>query len=286
MADIDLREQINKFLARDDLKYNSLRAYRVDLRYFHEFFVGERHEFQTLSKAHLLEWLRDMPARVSQRRASNIRCFLMWLAERTDLELLPEWFMPWRFSGVTPQKLDKPPVDLHTSDLDKIWGSEIDLSQKALISVILDTGCTLEEVAQLKWSGIDFGKISNVVIGDAGEQRINTLSERTTRYLREMQSVGEYIFQKKRSVEPLGADMMSMILRRSLQKIFLEREITPTSLQEIARRQIRETHGILYARDSIGKKNSYSLIRPDNEVYNSIDYKGYLKGIHQKAFSY
>lgn len=287
----ELNELIEKFIEYKNLKPNSKRAYITDLKLFNEFYIANKINIETLKKSHIIDWLTTLyNQRAMQRRAVNIRQFLLWLNETQETKLLGEWKSSWHFTPVTPVN-SKTPTPITENIIQAIKENyNIHNSLKALIFCILDTGALLEELSQLTWADINLGKLPHLVINSNNKQRIIPITEYTKSLLQEIQSNNdgqdsEAVFIKHDIYEPMNGDYMSSSLRYILHKYFDE-EVNVVNLQEYAKLKIRDEQGLEYALNIIGKENPVNLVNASylkNEELTS-DKKKYLRELHKKAF--
>lgn len=295
----ELNILIKEFLESKPFKPNSIRAYKSDLNFFVQFLVSESLHLEEVTREKLLRWLKTYPARVSNRRGINIRRFLLWCVDSKNFKIDPNINLPWQFTDPHPQKPDKPADMSGQEVLELLKSRRLDTLKRTILSLILQTGASLEELSALKWKNVSLGKLSYVTLGEYGRERIISLNEDTASLLNELQDdlinnsvkalngetekqlepQEDYVFLQKRSSEVISAAYMAIIVRRATNKI-LGREISPTELQELSKKRIFENNTARVALNILGKKKMSSLIKPE---IAEIDIEK-LRRVHQQAF--
>ncbi|MDX1918758.1 MAG: tyrosine-type recombinase/integrase [Candidatus Caenarcaniphilales bacterium] len=282
---IPLSDQITEnlielFLEDRQLKPNSQRAYRTDLRLFREFCLQNAElKFDGVEK-----WLNGLGARAASRRLTNIRQFLLWLEEKGSFDLDPLWHLPPRKPEYRAQRPEKPAL-FTAEELSKLLQPiGISLGKSALLALIFDTGATLEELAALRWDNFNLRQKGFLEIGEGNSKRLVYLSKKTIELLKNLRKEkgaadDEAVFRQEREEGAINAGYMALYLRRILKKL-LGRELPPTELIEYARRKLIEREGVDEARQILGKKRLYSLFKDQNPPDSSR-----LRQIHNAVFA-
>ncbi|MDX1919183.1 MAG: tyrosine-type recombinase/integrase [Candidatus Caenarcaniphilales bacterium] len=283
----EINSLIDEFILSKPLKANSIRAYKSDLNFFVQYVVSERLHLESVTREKLLRWLKNYPARVSNRRGINIRRFLLWYAESKNFKIDPNLNLPWQFTDPQPQKPDKP-AELSENEILQLLNSrKLDTVKRCILSLLLETGAALEELSALKWKNVRLGKLSYVTLGEYGKERIVALEEHSASLLKELQAElkdlqekPEQVFVQKRSAEVISAAYMAIIIRRATNRI-LGREISPTELQELSKKKIFENNNAKVALEILGKKKMSTFIRPETK---EVDIEN-LRRVHERAFA-
>jgi hypothetical protein len=96
----------------------------------------------------------------------------------------------------------------------------------------------------------------------------------------EVNSIDSLVFIQKNAKESISAAYMAVMIRRATLKI-LEREISPTQLQDYCKKKILESKSPQEASEILGRKN-LSTITKSNNIEFDIER---LRQIHRKVFA-
>jgi len=280
-----LRSYAEDFVDSGSFKANSQSAYRTDLRSLLKFLSTQfSAEFSTedITRQMIFNWLqREYTHRAASRRAVNIRQFMLWLAESKAYPIDPDWRLSWKLNEVIPLKAELPPA-LSSQQLYELFQHHsLNLSQKLVISLIMDTASTLEEICQLRASDISVGNLPYVTLGELQGRRLAPISRHTKKLLKKLlpedqRDSDNYLLAETGS----SASSLSVLLRRKISKI-LNQDLSITDLQQYALRKMRQNKGLGYTMKISGKKRVYSLVKlPKQELDMNR-----LKLLHQRAFS-
>ncbi|MDJ0625828.1 MAG: hypothetical protein QNJ31_05615 [Candidatus Caenarcaniphilales bacterium] len=283
----ELNQLFDEFLDSKNLKPNSLRAYETDLDYFAQFYAAEKFEFSELKREQLLTWLKQFPVRAANRRGTNIRKFLLWLEEYKGFDIDREFHLPWQFHDPAPVKPDLP-IDLEDNEFYSLFSDQsLSLTKRAILGLLLTTGASLEELSCLQWQNLNLSKLSFVSIGNYGRERVIPLEKEVASILKALKksfipkpAAEDSVFMHERSFETISGSYMAMIVRRVTKKI-LGKEISPTELQEYAKKRILSKNNLNVALEILGKKKAVSIVRVDE---NNVDIEE-LRRIHTEVFS-
>lgn len=283
---------IEVFIKSKNLKFNSKRAYNTDLKLFSEYYIANKINLETLKKSNIIDWLTPVyNQRAVQRRAVNIRQFILWLNETQDIKILGEWKSSWHFTPANVSK-SKTPDSVTEEIVNNIQANNsIQVNLKALIFCILDTGALLEELSKLTWGDINLGKLPHLIINSNNKQRIIPIKQYTKSLLQEIKSQNdgqdsEAVFIKHDIFEPMSADFMSSSLRYILHKHFSE-DINVINLQEYAKFKLRDEQGLEYTLNIIGKENPVNLVSANYLKNKELtpEKKKYFRDLHKRAFA-
>ncbi len=282
----ELNDLVKEFLEFHNLKFNSQRAYKTDLKFFIEFIVSEKTELENLKRKDLLNWLKNYNSRVSNRRGVNIRKFLLWLKKEKQILIPEEFSLPWQFTDPQPVKPDQT-ADLTEDEINSLFTNRyLSLNKKAILILLLNTAAPIENLATLTWQDICLDKLSYLKLGSDGNERIISLEKPIVNLLKELkeknnQASHEFVFCQENTAEPINAPYLAILIKRSLQKA-LNKNISATQLQELAQKRLTEKYKLPIALNILGLKKAHSILTssPDSQI-DLVK----LKNIHQSAFA-
>lgn len=231
---------------------HTIDAYRFDLQNFAEFLQVSlsrepSKDLRTVARRDLEryhEWLKLAGQKTNTRRRKlmTVRKLMNYLTNRKKLDLDIAKRLP------APEKLERVP---ETLDLGKFrtevaslnTGSAISRRNAALLSLLMDTGCTVSEAAALRWSQLDLknGKIH--FMGKAErELRLSNETLASLAQLREASATDELCFigfnrhgpmrvgKKALGITPRGIEMLVKSLALGLGHA----KVTPRTLRHSA----------------------------------------------------
>ncbi len=282
----ELNDLIDEFLQWKPLKPNSKRAYKTDLFYFAQFFAAEKFVLKELNKDKLLTWLKIYPDRAANRRGTNIRKFLLWLADEKQFEISPEFRLPWQFKDPTPKNPDRA-VELSEEEFNHlIRASELNTQRKVLLGLVLTTGANLEELAVIRWKDLNLGRLPHLAIGESGKARVISLEEEVAELLRNLKKQNlvkddeEFVFLTEQDGEPISSSYLAILVKRSTEKL-LGKRLSPTQLHEYAKKRLLQRFSqVEIVMEMLGRKKAVSLFRVDESKIELAE----LKRIHSLAF--
>jgi site-specific recombinase XerD len=276
----EYQELVESFLQQNAFKPNTQRAYRRDLQAFGEFLVSEELDYELVSRSQVEAWLQQYPNRLAQRRATNIRRFLLWLGQSAD----SQWQVPWYFQAYERDEQSLQEQGYLSSEQEErlLASSKLSLSRRALLGIILSTGASLEELSRLHWSELELGKLPHITIGEQGSYRVVPLDSDVAKLLRELREQRwreEHVFLQERQGKPMAPEQMSVLVRRATEKV-LGQAWSPRDLQLSSRRQLAKEHGFRGAVQRLGRKRASALVEDFREPP---DWQR-LRHLHEAAF--
>jgi site-specific recombinase XerD len=147
---------------------HTVASYRFDLQNFDRFLHSQKSgvgiaNVRTLTRKDLErfgDWLKldGQKTNTRRRKLMTVRKFMQYLAGRKKLDLDVGRKLP------APEKVERVPFTLdanalRTAVLSLPGDSHLRLRNSVLLLVLLETGASVSEVAQLRWSMIDFEKL-------------------------------------------------------------------------------------------------------------------------------
>jgi integrase/recombinase XerD len=302
-----LKKLVAEFIKSKDLKANSIKAYQSDLTFFVNYTIAHKLHLSSLNRGSLLEWLKQgfAPRRIANRRGVNIRLFLIWCAKTKSIKIDPDFFLPWQFTDPKPINTNRS-ADLTEEECEELLNTKkLNCQKKTLLCLLLESGASLEELATLNWTQISMQKPSYLKFGEYGKERIIPLGSKASKLLLdlkkendflieqcrpeldqdgqnelEVNSIDSLVFIQKNAKESISAAYMAVMIRRATLKI-LEREISPTQLQDYCKKKILESKSPQEASEILGRKN-LSTITKSNNIEFDIER---LRQIHRKVFA-
>jgi site-specific recombinase XerD len=188
---MDIRREIERFLASPSLAPATSRSYRFDLNHFADWLESRRLRLDRVGVRELTEYAAELgrgrqrlaPASVGRRLAA-VRSFLRFAlgaARVPDASLGPRR---------TRRLPDPPPLREVEAALDALGGDEpLSLRNRALVELVYSCGLRSAEAVALDLADVDFEQEHVVVHGKGGKERVVPLGEEAAwwlaRYLRD-----------------------------------------------------------------------------------------------------
>lgn len=238
------------------LSRHSLRAYRLDLRFFLAY-VGAQTRPDAVDKDRLQGWLTDLRGRglaptSIRRRFACLRAFYRWLEE--EGLCLDNPFHGFRLRLAMPKRLPRHLKAQETAAL--VAGMEQDQegaegfrrqTLSLAVMLMLTTGLRISEVCHLTLADIDLADRSLAVHGKGNRERRvflidAALVEECQAYLRQRAIRAprcERLLVTERG-GPVQPDYIRRLLHRTVDALGLERRITPHMLRHTAATRLLE----------------------------------------------
>jgi len=179
----EIRERNKELIFRytDNCSLRGLSKLRI-LFYLNRFWniarIAEK-DFDKMEKEDIEELVRKLQKRVFKPRTVSdhltaIKTFWKWL-ENTD-DTYPEkvrWIKPWR--NHKPCKL--PEQLLTKDDVEKLVNASVNPRDKALVSILYESGCRIGEILSLRIRNVNFDANGAVLIvnGKTGQRRVRLI---------------------------------------------------------------------------------------------------------------
>ncbi len=281
MTESEFQGFIDDFILDKALLESSAKLYQLDLNFlFAATASSGKLDFSILNSEKILDLVGDCSRRIGQRRATNIRCFLLWLGEKKLASIDQRLALPWRFKAKEAKQSPKA-QSLSAANLELLLADNETLkpAQRLLLALLAFTGASLEEISQLRWLDLSLGRKSHITLGRKGRMRVLPIDPNLVDLIEESRKQAksaEFVFCKGKGekTEPV---YLATAVRRLAKKIF-GLDLSPVDLQDYAERSLIEKDGLFFAREMVGRKKLASLVKK-----SKFDL-GVLRRIHEKVF--
>jgi len=236
---IDIRYNIRNFLddkKRKGLAQKTLEDYSRELRFFQNFFQQNR--ITEIETSEIKKYLRhreddySLKAKSSQEKVrGNLNGFFEWLVDEKIVESNP-------VKKVSPYKFHKKGNQaLSDSELNELRKACKTLRERALMEVLLSTGCQLSELGRMYTYNVDWSKYTITFKDSKGIDRVVLLTKQAETHLksyiesREDDSKNLFITQRRpyRPISPKGIqDEITNVKRRTS----ISKNISPRIFRE------------------------------------------------------
>jgi site-specific recombinase XerD len=261
------------------LKDNTLNGYQLELKLFFEFFKEEKVEnINTNQLKSYLIFREDNYGIKSkstlERVRSILKTFFDWLVEEQIIERNPvKKIKPYRYSEGNKEPLEEKEV-LEVKDACKT------LRERALIELLLSTGCRLGELRNIRKKNINWDKGTVEIIGTENRDRIVLLNDSAQfhleKYLDFRTDDTDLLFVTERKPNRI---LSNRGIQRTVDEIVkrtnIKKRVSPSIFRHtFAKRMINEGYSLNVIQALLGNKNytstSETYIKVTHENINNL----------------
>ena len=170
-----LSEYLESIEIEKGLSRNTIEAYGRDIESFIEFIENKNPD--EITRNDLYDFIKSLrakdfaPSSVT-RKIASIKGWFRWLKINEKIKADPSIALE---SPKIPQKL---PKVISTNDIDKIFSSNLDCTEKAIFELLYGCGLRVSELTNLEIKNIDFNGKMVRCFGKGSKERIIPLGEK------------------------------------------------------------------------------------------------------------
>lgn len=239
-----LQEMINMYLEyceyRKELDWNTLKAYRIDLRQFVEFIEEDEPSKEKIER-YITYLHKKYKQKTVKRKIASLKVFYAYLEEEEIIEENPMRRVHTKFKEerVLPRIIPREEIEkllncMYKELRESEKNQRFILRDVAIIEVLFATGARVYEIANIKIENINLESGVIRFMGKGGKERIVQIGEESViellnRYYaenkEEIHACGYFFINKRKS--RFTEQSIRLMLKKYTKQAKLERNITP-----------------------------------------------------------
>lgn len=240
---MDLQQNIGEYLDyckfRKELDFNTLKAYRIDLRQFFEF-AGKEMPDRRIIEAYITELHKKYRQKTVKRKIASLKAFYTYLEEQELIEESPMRRIRTRFKEerilprIIPRREIEKLLNVMYRQLKSGKGKKTILRDLAVVEMFFATGARVYEVANIKIENMDLSSGIIRFMGKGGKERMIQIGSReVTVLLRQYYTENKEVIRRcgyffvNQNGNRFSEQSIRRMLKQYTKSAGIERNITP-----------------------------------------------------------
>lgn len=240
---MDLQQNIGEYLDyckfRKELDFNTLKAYRIDLRQFFEF-AGKGMPDRRIIEAYITELHKKYRQKTVKRKIASLKAFYTYLEEQELIEESPMRRIRSRFKEerilprIIPRREIEKLLNVMYRQLKSGKGKKTILRDLAVVEMFFATGARVYEVANIKIENMDLSSGIIRFMGKGGKERMIQIGSReVTVLLRQYYTENKEVIRRcgyffvNQNGNRFSEQSIRRMLKQYTKSAGIERNITP-----------------------------------------------------------
>lgn len=240
---MDLQQNIGEYLDyckfRKELDFNTLKAYRIDLRQFFEF-AGKGMPNRRIIEAYITELHKKYRQKTVKRKIASLKAFYTYLEEQELIEESPMRRIRTRFKEerilprIIPRREIEKLLNVMYRQLKSGKGKKTILRDLAVVEMFFATGARVYEVANIKIENMDLSSGIIRFMGKGGKERMIQIGSReVTALLRQYYTENKEVIRRcgyffvNQNGNRFSEQSIRRMLKQYTKSVGIERNITP-----------------------------------------------------------
>lgn len=240
---MDLQQNIGEYLDyckfRKELDFNTLKAYRIDLRQFFEF-AGKGMPNRRIIEAYITELHKKYRQKTVKRKIASLKAFYTYLEEQELIEESPMRRIRTRFKEerilprIIPRREIEKLLNVMYRQLKSGKGKKTILRDLAVVEMFFATGARVYEVANIKIENMDLSSGIIRFMGKGGKERMIQIGSReVTALLRQYYTENKEVIRRcgyffvNQNGNRFSEQSIRRMLKQYTKSAGIERNITP-----------------------------------------------------------
>ncbi len=240
---MDLQQNIGEYLDyckfRKELDFNTLKAYRIDLRQFFEF-AGKEMPDRRIIEAYITELHKKYRQKTVKRKIASLKAFYTYLEEQELIAESPMRRIRTRFKEerilprIIPRREIEKLLNVMYRQLKSGKGKKTILRDLAVVEMFFATGARVYEVANIKIENMDLSSGIIRFMGKGGKERVIQIGSReVTVLLRQYYTENKEVIRRcgyffvNQNGNRFSEQSIRRMLKQYTKSAGIERNITP-----------------------------------------------------------
>lgn len=240
---MDLQQNIGEYLDyckfRKELDFNTLKAYRIDLRQFFEF-AGKGMPDRRIIEAYITELHKKYRQKTVKRKIASLKAFYTYLEEQELITESPMRRIRTRFKEerilprIIPRREIEKLLNVMYRQLKSGKGKKTILRDLAVVEMFFATGARVYEVANIKIENMDLSSGIICFMGKGGKERVIQIGSReVTVLLRQYYTENKEVIRRcgyffvNQNGNRFSEQSIRRMLKQYTKSAGIERNITP-----------------------------------------------------------
>lgn len=240
---MDLQQNIGEYLDyckfRKELDFNTLKAYRIDLRQFFEF-AGKEMPDRRIIEAYITELHKKYRQKTVKRKIASLKAFYTYLEEQELIAESPMRRIRTRFKEerilprIIPRREIEKLLNVMYRQLKSGKGKKTILRDLAVVEMFFATGARVYEVANIKIENMDLSSGIIRFMGKGGKERMIQIGSReVTVLLRQYYTENKEVIRRcgyffvNQNGNRFSEQSIRRMLKQYTKSAGIERNITP-----------------------------------------------------------
>ena len=240
---MDLQQNIGEYLDyckfRKELDFNTLKAYRIDLRQFFEF-AGKGMPNRRIIEAYITELHKKYRQKTVKRKIASLKAFYTYLEEQELITESPMRRIRTRFKEerilprIIPRREIEKLLNVMYRQLKSGKGKKTILRDLAVVEMFFATGARVYEVANIKIENMDLSSGIICFMGKGGKERVIQIGSReVTVLLRQYYTENKEVIRRcgyffvNQNGNRFSEQSIRRMLKQYTKSAGIERNITP-----------------------------------------------------------
>lgn len=240
---MDLQQNIGEYLDyckfRKELDFNTLKAYRIDLRQFFEF-AGKEMPDRRIIEAYITELHKKYRQKTVKRKIASLKAFYTYLEEQELIAESPMRRIRTRFKEerilprIIPRREIEKLLNVMYRQLKSGKGKKTILRDLAVVEMFFATGARVYEVANIKIENMDLSSGIICFMGKGGKERVIQIGSReVTVLLRQYYTENKEVIRRcgyffvNQNGNRFSEQSIRRMLKQYTKSAGIERNITP-----------------------------------------------------------
>ena len=240
---MDLQQNIGEYLDyckfRKELDFNTLKAYRIDLRQFFEF-AGKEMPDRRIIEAYITELHKKYRQKTVKRKIASLKAFYTYLEEQELIAESPMRRIRTRFKEerilprIIPRREIEKLLNVMYRQLRSGKGKKTILRDLAVVEMFFATGARVYEVANIKIENMDLSSGIIRFMGKGGKERVIQIGSReVTVLLRQYYTENKEVIRRcgyffvNQNGNRFSEQSIRRMLKQYTKSAGIERNITP-----------------------------------------------------------
>lgn len=240
---MDLQQNIGEYLDyckfRKELDFNTLKAYRIDLRQFFEF-AGKGMPDRRIIEAYITELHKKYRQKTVKRKIASLKAFYTYLEEQELIAESPMRRIRTRFKEerilprIIPRREIEKLLNVMYRQLKSGKGKKTILRDLAVVEMFFATGARVYEVANIKIENMDLSSGIIRFMGKGGKERVIQIGSReVTVLLRQYYTENKEVIRRcgyffvNQNGNRFSEQSIRRMLKQYTKSAGIERNITP-----------------------------------------------------------
>lgn len=240
---MDLQQNIGEYLDyckfRKELDFNTLKAYRIDLRQFFEF-AGKGMPNRRIIEAYITELHKKYRQKTVKRKIASLKAFYTYLEEQELIAESPMRRIRTRFKEerilprIIPRREIEKLLNVMYRQLKSGKGKKTILRDLAVVEMFFATGARVYEVANIKIENMDLSSGIIRFMGKGGKERVIQIGSReVTVLLRQYYTENKEVIRRcgyffvNQNGNRFSEQSIRRMLKQYTKSAGIERNITP-----------------------------------------------------------
>lgn len=240
---MDLQQNIGEYLDyckfRKELDFNTLKAYRIDLRQFFEF-AGKGMPDRRIIEAYITELHKKYRQKTVKRKIASLKAFYTYLEEQELITESPMRRIRTKFKEerilprIIPRREIEKLLNVMYRQLRSGKGKKTILRDLAVVEMFFATGARVYEVANIKIENMDLSSGIIRFMGKGGKERVIQIGSReVTVLLRQYYTENKEVIRRcgyffvNQNGNRFSEQSIRRMLKQYTKSAGIERNITP-----------------------------------------------------------